>query len=202
MENSIHEETRHGLTIKIYQDDDPLNPRTEWDNLGTMACFHKRYSLGDKHNLTPDELKELVKRYNLLALPLYLLDHSGLWIRTGRFAEDAAGWDTSFIGYIYVTFETIKKEYGKVTKKTKAQALSVLEGEVKVYSAYLEGSVYGFVVEDETGNNLESCWGFIETDYPMEKTYVLQEARSVVDSLTHNGTTTAEGQEVMTFAQA
>lgn len=31
---------------KIETDDTPESPR-EWDNLGTMACWHRRYSLGD-----------------------------------------------------------------------------------------------------------------------------------------------------------
>ena len=34
--------------LKIEQDTDPMNPRTDWDNLGTMVCFHNRYDLGDK----------------------------------------------------------------------------------------------------------------------------------------------------------
>lgn len=201
MEKPIHEETRHGLTIKIYRDDDPLNPRTEWDNLGTMACFHRRYNLGDKHEFSnDDELVEFLKTNakKIIALPLYLYDHSGLSISTGSFNDP---WDSGQVGYIYVTYETIKKEYGKVTKKTKTQALSVLEGEVKIYSAYLEGSVYGYVIEDTAGNNLDSVWGYIETDC-IEKSYVLQDARSIVDSRTHNGTTDADGQELMPFAQA
>lgn len=37
-----------GLVLKILRDEDPLNPRTDWDNLGTMALFHKRYTLGDE----------------------------------------------------------------------------------------------------------------------------------------------------------
>jgi len=36
-------------TLKIVHDAiDAPNPRVDWDNLGTMACFHKRYSLGDE----------------------------------------------------------------------------------------------------------------------------------------------------------
>jgi hypothetical protein len=35
--------------INIDQDEIAENPR-KWDNLGTMICFHNRYSLGDKHS--------------------------------------------------------------------------------------------------------------------------------------------------------
>ncbi len=35
--------------LQIQQDEGYENPR-EWDNLGTMICFHSRYNLGDKHD--------------------------------------------------------------------------------------------------------------------------------------------------------
>ncbi len=37
-----------GFEIKIESDSDPMNPRTEFDNLGTMVCLYRRYELGDK----------------------------------------------------------------------------------------------------------------------------------------------------------
>lgn len=37
-------------TVAIMHDRDPLNPRTDWDNLSKMICWHRRYNLGDKHN--------------------------------------------------------------------------------------------------------------------------------------------------------
>lgn len=35
-----------GCTIKVYPDDNAESPR-EWCNVGTMACWHSRYNLGD-----------------------------------------------------------------------------------------------------------------------------------------------------------
>lgn len=32
--------------LEIFQDLEPVNPR-EFETLGTMVCFHKRYELGD-----------------------------------------------------------------------------------------------------------------------------------------------------------
>ncbi|MFI3226497.1 MAG: hypothetical protein R3Y09_03700 [Clostridia bacterium] len=37
------------MMLMILQDDDAQNPRKDWDNNGTMICFHKRYNLGDEH---------------------------------------------------------------------------------------------------------------------------------------------------------
>lgn len=35
------------ITYSIETDEDPWDPR-EWDNLGTMVCWHNRYTLGDE----------------------------------------------------------------------------------------------------------------------------------------------------------
>jgi hypothetical protein len=45
------------LTVKIYPDDDPINPRKEYDQVGTMVCWHNSYdNLGDEQpSCTPDE---------------------------------------------------------------------------------------------------------------------------------------------------
>ena len=37
-------------TLFIVDDNEPMNPRTEYDNLGKMVCWNRRHSLGDKHD--------------------------------------------------------------------------------------------------------------------------------------------------------
>jgi len=137
----------NGEILRIYPDDDPQNPR-ENDNLGHMFCGHKNYNLGDEQFKyrqfdNRSDLEEYLKieRKAIAILPLYLLDHSGLWMRTCRFECDAQGWDTGFVGFIYCTEENLKK---MGTKRKDVQEL--LEAEVKKYSQYLEGNVYGFVL--------------------------------------------------------
>lgn len=49
MDTPIHEESYRDHTIKIIHDPDPESSR-DYDNLGTMICWHKRYNLGDKHH--------------------------------------------------------------------------------------------------------------------------------------------------------
>lgn len=51
MTQAIHTEILpNGNTLNIYQDEYPPNPRTDYDHLGTMVCFHRNYTLGDKHD--------------------------------------------------------------------------------------------------------------------------------------------------------
>ena len=41
---------------ELIQDTDPMNPRKEYSNLGTMVCWHRRYVLGDEQpSESPEE---------------------------------------------------------------------------------------------------------------------------------------------------
>ena len=76
-----------GFIIELWADENPSNPRTDFDNLGKMVCFHRHYELGDKHALSVENVQELIRRDDVLYLPLYLLDHSGITMRTGNFSD-------------------------------------------------------------------------------------------------------------------
>lgn len=66
--NTYHEEEYKGYRIEICQDDSPESPR-EWDNLGFMACWHRRMWLGNEpekvQKYTPTEwmIHELIYNY-------------------------------------------------------------------------------------------------------------------------------------------
>ena len=94
--------------IKVETDDDPLNPREEYDNMGTMVCFHKRYVLGDKHEYKESdyngwgELEKAITRKEDAAvlLPIFMYDHSGITIQTRPFS---CPWDSGQVGFIFVS---------------------------------------------------------------------------------------------------
>ena len=52
-------------TVVIERDDEPMNPRTEYDNLSKMVCWHGSYRLGDNHNCADpaDFVRELADEY-------------------------------------------------------------------------------------------------------------------------------------------
>lgn len=156
---SIHEEKYKDYKIQVFIDEDPPNPRKEFDNFGHMICFHRRYDLGDKHNLSVEEAKELSKRKDVISLPLFLYDHSGITMKTSPFS---CPWDSGQVGFIYVTKEEIRKEFGVklVTQKTKERVVSILRSEVEEYDQYLTGNVYGYTIVDPYGEEKDSCWGF------------------------------------------
>lgn len=58
------------------------------------------------------------------------------------------------------------------------------KGFVSEIDAWLRGEVYGFVVTDPDGDEVESCWGFIDDNVwsgDSEKSHCLAEGRSALD---------------------
>jgi hypothetical protein len=162
----IHTEKRAGRIIEIMHCEDAESPR-ELDNLGTMICFHRRYKLGDAEsvNWTPDTLRKIVAGENVVALPLYLMDHSGLSMSTGDYGDP---WDSGQVGYIFATRKAVEEEYGAWNEETRATARRVLESEVEAYARYLRGEIYDYIVKDATGAVLDSCGGIDDYDYALQ----------------------------------
>ncbi|MCK5502488.1 MAG: hypothetical protein KAI82_14725 [Tritonibacter mobilis] len=195
MQDPVYEEAYKGHTIKIYHDPDAESPR-EWPNLGTLICWHRRYRLGDSHqfdspeaflrdlagvsdqsDLTMDQLRDRAERKAIL-LPVFLYDHSGLAMNTIGFH---CPWDSSQVGYVHVTHEAVRKEFGvkRISKALCETAEDILRAEIVSYDAYLAGRVYGYVIEQE-GEEVDACWGFLG-DYELD---CLSEARAFLDHLT------------------
>jgi hypothetical protein len=180
---SVNEKKVGHYLIEIFPDNDPDNPR-EWDNLGTMICFHGRYDLGEKHGYDHNDYsgweeleKTIVEDNNVgVILPLYLYDHSGLSISTTPFS---CVWDSGKIGFICVSKIKILEEFGGkiITKKLKEKVEGILKGEVETYNQYLQGDIYGYKISKVTtcdqGHEhkrvLDSVLGFYGQDECMEE---------------------------------
>lgn len=147
------------LTLKIEQDTDPLDPRENFDHVGTMVCWHGRYNLGDdvnKAKLSSTEFMKTVPKDSII-LPVYLYDHSGLTMNTTGFS---CPWDSGQVGWIFCTMDKARKEWSGTDEEIRSKAMACLRAEVEEYDQYLTGDVWGFTIEDETGEDIESCWGF------------------------------------------
>ena len=133
-------------TIEIYVDEDPINPR-EWDNLGVMAFFHKRYDLGDNPFNEPEDLHEFIEDNPCIYLPVYMYDHSGIGLSTdnSRYPFNCP-WDSGMLGYIYVTYEQVKSEWEwkNLTQKRIQKIRDILQSELETYNYYVSGRCYGY----------------------------------------------------------
>lgn len=160
-------------TLTVEQDDYAEDPR-EWDNLCTMVCWHRNYSIGDKHNYddvdeffryilhhicgmeyedfnaldTDENYKLICESDKLIIKPINLYDHSGITVSTSNGYPYNDRWDASYVGFIYATKETILKEIANANEVNwTAIADEVIENEMDTYDQYVRGEVYAFILD-------------------------------------------------------
>lgn len=179
--------------IVAEQDPHPTNPR-EWDNFGTMVCWHQHYMLGDEQpkrsaedwerafarklegdtyeaeiwerEATRQEVWEFINE-RAIVMPLYLYEHSVVSISTRTFHGRAqhALWDSGQVGWIYVTHEDVEAEYGDLSEESLDRARELLSAEVDTYDMYVRGEVYCVTAKDLwLGALIDSCCGFYASE--------------------------------------
>ena len=152
-------------TYRIEQDSDASNPRDEFDNLSRFLCpSNNRYTTGGKKDLEfhPDydggeNLRKLRREKAVIV----------------EFHNPNVG-----TCYAFVTRDQLQKEYldhGYSMRKALYWARRCAQGEINTYLSWANGDVYGYVVEDENGEHLDSCWGFYG-----EPEFAEEEAKSIV----------------------
>lgn len=167
MENTlIKSEDYKGFVIELHHDIQPCpeSPR-EWDNLGTMFCTHRRYSLGDEqfnsNNYESFENFEKQELKDCIVLPVYMYDHSGITIATTSFN---CRWDSGQIGFIAISKQKVREEFNvkRISPKLHEKIELYLNGEVETYDKFLRGEVYGYNVklDNEDCDEIASCYGF------------------------------------------
>lgn len=156
---------------KLIQDFEAESPR-DWDNLGTMVCWHNRYNLGDEQpkespyeyrlalasvykptldehvSDEQDQIIDTVLDEHYIILPLYLYEHSGITMDTSGFS---CPWDSGQVGFIYIDIIDAKREmrWEKLSPQRRQQLIKQLMGEVEVYDQFITGDVWGFEVVRE-----------------------------------------------------
>lgn len=152
------------FTLEIVQDNDPENPVAEDHFISTLAMFHKRYTLGNQNHGIPlmkwEDMESHIwdKKDAAVVLPIYMYDHSGITIRHTPFS---CPWDSGQVGFGYITKEQLRATWGwkYITKKRRELAEQELITEIKIYDKYLTGDVWGYVIKDEEGEEIDACWG-------------------------------------------
>lgn len=143
-------------TVNIEYDAWAESPR-EWDNVGTMYCSHRSYTLGDEQFDTDDfsdwasvDNYLRIERNAIIVLPLGLYDHSGITMYIG---DTHDRWDGGQVGFIYCTQADIDREWDGDRKKAEAY----LRSEVATYDQYLRGDVYNVTITSAGNDDIEQC---------------------------------------------
>ncbi len=183
MENPHYEEKYKGFNIKIYQDED-YSASDDKDENRFLVGYHRSFwveppkDLFSKEELIAYFKKDkagydatLFKKYHVFALEAYI--HSGVRLalaNEGNFPDRQ--WDVSLVGAVLLA----KEEW-----KTKAKAKKSAQSFIEYWNDVMSGNVWGYRVEDEEDNEVESCWGYVG-DYD-GKDGMLDEVKSIVDHL-------------------
>lgn len=180
MTRNLHT-TIDNCKLYLINDPEPTNPRIDFDNIGKMVCAHRRYDLGDSAKklgwtfrssdfggwqAVEQHLRDECKAF--VVLPLYLYDHSGITMNTTGFS---CRWDSGQVGFIYVTRADMAENWPSITDEAELiqKAKDVLVSEVETYDQYLRGDVYGYIVEDENGRPLDTCYSYFGRESVIER---------------------------------
>lgn len=167
-DNLEHKVTGDKLIVTIKGDSD-LECPSNFDGNWKLYSFNRRHSNSE----TPDHFGLRMGRDGNIKAPVglqrklnvgtaFMLDyyeHSGsVWSLHGEGMQ--CKWDTSSYGGILI-WEHKVSDMGAKTREARAKdAASFLE----TYNCWANGDGYGYTIEDEEGNEIDSCWGFYGND--------------------------------------
>lgn len=155
-----------GLTISLHTDEDARSP-DEWENNDIFLAYDtRRVRAGSKGYARGGA--DHADAYHVFALDVKDGPYTTLYLGDVVAApvEDDEDEDRTD-GYVYVSRKEWPDEDG---------ARKAAESLVEEWNTYLSGDVYGYTVEDEDGEQVESCWGFYGIDA------VREEARAAANS--------------------
>ena len=161
------------MTYTIQCDDYCEDPRDFDGNRTVMAFSHGRYRLPNEIDFnfnaysSWDEaekafLKEVKpeKGTVLYYSRVYMMDHSYCAFSLSPFGGLYGRFDSGCVGFIAITADTIDDK----KRRTQEQYAEIANAELEMYECYLNGGVYRVVIEDEDGDEVDSCGGFYGHD--------------------------------------
>lgn len=207
MEHVAHTEELEGVTLKIVNDDSGgIDSPVDTDEAVIFAVLHRRYeNPADKRavhkangecydfssveGIREFEADNAAPDSTWAVFGLYMYDHSGTSYRAaelatgnpfmGHLPQGHAEFDSGRVGIIALKradVGTPGTPYGNgagVVGTFLEQANQVCE----CYTDWANGNVWGYVIEDEEGEHLDSCWGFIGDS---DEKYLMEQAREAL----------------------
>jgi hypothetical protein len=145
------------VTFEVLQDDSPMNPRDEFDHLSTFYGSSSHWLIGGKNDVN--------KRYSW-DLSLTIDEFKREKAIIVEFESNAG------TCYAVVERSQLKAEYldhGYSMRKALYWARHCAQSEINEWLAYANGEVYGYIVKDNDGEHLDSCWGFYGYEFCKEE---------------------------------
>ncbi len=174
-----------GYSINVYRDDHPGGPEEWGDENLFLVGFHREFyvqkegfsegtvqAIFNRGRYEDDsihhEAREIMRKYWVFPLEAYI--HSGVSLYlAGDRARDR--WDSSTLGAVFVA----KSEW-----KRSAKAEDAARGLVQTWNQYINGEVYGYMIETPDGEEEGGCWGFYGDDGIKQ---ITEEAKAEIDAM-------------------
>jgi hypothetical protein len=142
------------FTVRIEQDHNAESPAEDQDNGLFIVAGHRDFYVpapGEKR--VAADFQEYVDRYAAThwIIPIEAYIHSGVRLYLSGGCQIDRQWDVSQVGAVFAA----KSEWRLAKSARKAAA-----AHVEYWNQYLSGDVWGYIVEDENGERVASCWGF------------------------------------------
>jgi len=160
-----------GYTIKIESDEDPMNPRTDWDNACTMVCWHRRYHLGDMKIVSKNNYRPVSEGYSE---PIDLLYELAGLDRTDCQDEEGNDWS-------YEQLYTSIEERGTIISPLYLYDHSGITISMGGFSCPWDSGQVGFIYIEK--DKIQEEW---DGDYESAKKCMEGEVQTYDDYLTNN----------------
>ena len=148
----------------------------EWDEYHkayceVFTCDSGKWKAGDYlwEMLESRDKDELIDILNKCADNIVIYEWSSTGYSQGDYVE----------GVAFITKEMANKLWLRDKDNWKQVAMEAMEAGAKEIGAWMWGDVYGYVIEDENGDHIESCYGYYG-DETIDK-YVIPEAKNIID---------------------
>lgn len=146
------------------------SPEAWYDSIMGEDAFYKQKEKSQENNRSAvgfayDLCANLDKK-GIYALPILKYEHGLVKYYIG---DSVDRWDGGVVGFAWRDKKELCKEYGvkKLSQKLKTETIEkVVESELKAYTNFANGEVYGFeLYSREDGEDvIDSCYGFIGYD--------------------------------------
>lgn len=152
------------LTVTIHPDESSECPM-DWDGQWKLYSFNYRHSSSanphdffDEYGNVPIGLQRKLSVGTAFWLS-YFEHGSCLWGRRGTMSHmPDFRWDGAEMAGILL-WENPVTDMGAKTLDDRAKDA---DGFLETYTNYCNGNVYGYVIENEDGEHVDSCWGYYD----------------------------------------
>ena len=164
--NTIYKDSS-GRFFKLFYDEYSESPRL-YDNVATILTWERNYNSPDENNDTFEEfaekhgvdvskkcglnsVMEAMREEGYYVAPVYALHHGVSHYSTRDFRDP---WDSGAVGIAFC-----KKQKGLPDNNDYLR--SIIDEEIKVYDAWVNGEVYGIMLFDNNEDVLDVSSGYI-----------------------------------------